>query len=453
MRYVPDAVVDHVNITSLRGILLDRSLGGRLWASRRSAHWSRPRRLAHAVAFPLAPVVMTKRIVASEGWRQRRGAAPQGTLAAVLAMAAVQSVGEALGYALGSGGSEVASPPAGAASTVVRPVTRRLRLGFVGCGAIASLVHLRSARSFSDVEIVGLADPLPAALERAARLAPEAAHFPSVEQLLEGAAPDAVVVATPSGTHSAIASAVLDAGAHLYLEKPIATDLDAAEALARRAVAARRDRSGGLQQAVPSRRAAGTASDRRGEAGADRRDRDDVRRAARPLVDARVEDLTRLRRRRAARPRIAPRRRDPHPAGTRARGGRRGAAVGQLRSRRRCSLLRCRCVPDHRRLLVRQATRRQADAAGRDGPDARARPGPRPAHARPAAGAAWRHSPRRGFAPSCAPGSDPSYRPALRAFVDCAQGGVRAIPLLATDGLESVRAIVESERLATGGER
>ena len=71
MRYVPGAVLDHLNITSLRGILLDRSLGGRLWASRRSAHWSRPRRLAHAAAFPLAPFVMTRRIAASEGWRQR----------------------------------------------------------------------------------------------------------------------------------------------------------------------------------------------------------------------------------------------------------------------------------------------------------------------------------------------------------------------------------------------
>ena len=111
MRYVPAAVVDHVNITSLRGILLDRSFGGRLWASRRSAHWSRTRRLAYAVAFPLAPVVMTKRIAASDGWRQRGEAAPHGILAAVVAMAAVQSVGEALGYALGGGGSEVGHRP------------------------------------------------------------------------------------------------------------------------------------------------------------------------------------------------------------------------------------------------------------------------------------------------------------------------------------------------------
>jgi hypothetical protein len=111
MRYVPEAVLEHVNVTSVRGILLDRSLGGRLWAARRSIRWSRPRRLAHAAAFPLAPFVMTRRIVASEGWRQRGHGRPRGTLAAVVAMAALQSVGEALGYALGSGDSEVAHRP------------------------------------------------------------------------------------------------------------------------------------------------------------------------------------------------------------------------------------------------------------------------------------------------------------------------------------------------------
>jgi hypothetical protein len=108
MLYVPDAIVDHVNVTSLRGIVLDRSLGGRLWAARRSSRWSRARRLAHAVAFPLAPIVMTRRIAAAEGWKQRGDATPRGTLAAVATMAAIQAVGEALGYALGSGGSEAA---------------------------------------------------------------------------------------------------------------------------------------------------------------------------------------------------------------------------------------------------------------------------------------------------------------------------------------------------------
>jgi hypothetical protein len=53
------------------------------------------------------------------------------------------------------------------------------------------------------------------------------------------------------------------------------------------------------------------------------------------------------------------------------------------------------------------------------------------------------------FRAALRPGSDPSYRPALHAFVDRARGHARAIPLLATDGLASVRAIVEAERLAT----
>ena len=97
-------------------------------------------------------------------------------------------------------------------------MTRRLRVGVVGCGAIASLVHLRSARAFGDVEIVGLADPLPAALDRAARLAPRAARFRRSTSYSNGSGPDAVVVATPSGTDSAIASAVLD-GAPISISK------------------------------------------------------------------------------------------------------------------------------------------------------------------------------------------------------------------------------------------
>ena len=331
-------------------------------------------------------------------------------------------------------------------------MTRRLRLGFVGCGAIASLVHLRSARSFSDVEIVGLADPLPAALEGAARLAPGAALFPSVDRLLEGAAPDAVVVATPSGTHSAIASAVLDAGSHLYLEKPIATDLDAAEALARRAVAA------GVIAAV----------------GFNRRFHPIVQQAQRLIAAGRLGQIVEIETIFA----------EPHdlstmPAWKKARRSGGGAPLdlashhvdvirillgreleadgGELRSVRSdlddgflsfaagacritvgCSFVK----PREDRLALRDETGRTLVL---DRVRGRLTLGQRQARVAALAETRLRAIVR--------PGSDPSYRPALRAFVDCAQGGVRAIPLLATDGLESVRAIVESERLATGGER
>ncbi len=108
-----------------------------------------------------------------------------------------------------------------------------MRLGLAGCGAIATLVHLRSARALDGVEVVALADPDQAACARAARFAPAASHHLSVDALLAGSSVDAVVVCTPSGIHASGALSVLRAERHLYLEKPIAASLEEAEEVAR----------------------------------------------------------------------------------------------------------------------------------------------------------------------------------------------------------------------------
>lgn len=63
---------------------------------------------------------------------------------------------------------------------------------------------------------------------------------PSLERVLEDPGVDAVIVATPPGTHHAIAAAALDAGKHVLVEKPLATTSADAWDLARRAQAADR---------------------------------------------------------------------------------------------------------------------------------------------------------------------------------------------------------------------
>ena len=107
-----------------------------------------------------------------------------------------------------------------------------VRLGFVGCGALATAVHLRNAGRIPGVSVMALADPAPTARERAARLAPGAACLESADELLARDDVDAVVVASPSLTHGTLARLVLGAGKHLYLEKPVATSLDDAKGLA-----------------------------------------------------------------------------------------------------------------------------------------------------------------------------------------------------------------------------
>lgn len=101
----------------------------------------------------------------------------------------------------------------------------RLRLGVVGCGAIATSVHLPVLRRLSEVRVTAVADPVRAARERAARLVPGAAALASADELVTRPDVDAVVVCSPSGAHAEHALLVLSARRHLYLEKPLAIDL------------------------------------------------------------------------------------------------------------------------------------------------------------------------------------------------------------------------------------
>jgi hypothetical protein len=106
MQFVPAAVVDHLNVVSPRGIVVDRFVGGRLWAGMRARRWSARRRVAHVLGAPLAPLVMLARILGSDGWRELRGATPRGTALALGAWSVMQTCGEVAGYALGPGAAE-----------------------------------------------------------------------------------------------------------------------------------------------------------------------------------------------------------------------------------------------------------------------------------------------------------------------------------------------------------
>jgi predicted dehydrogenase len=81
------------------------------------------------------------------------------------------------------------------------------------------------------VELVAFAEPEPERRRAAARLAPKAKAFTDYEELLESAEVDAVVICLPNALHAAAAVAALKRGRHIYLEKPLATSLDEAQAV------------------------------------------------------------------------------------------------------------------------------------------------------------------------------------------------------------------------------
>ena len=102
-----------------------------------------------------------------------------------------------------------------------------VRFGVIGCGTIAYWTHLRELRRVKGARLVAAADPDPAARARAAQFARIPVHAAAGE-LLARPDIDAVVICAPTALHSDLAIAAANAGKHVYLEKPIATDADEA---------------------------------------------------------------------------------------------------------------------------------------------------------------------------------------------------------------------------------
>lgn len=93
----------------------------------------------------------------------------------------------------------------------------------IGCGAIARAVHLPTLVSLPGVAVVSVADPTSSARAAAQRIAGAARAFDSAQALLDAGGLDAVVLAMPSPLHAPTAILALDAGCHVYVEKPVAT--------------------------------------------------------------------------------------------------------------------------------------------------------------------------------------------------------------------------------------
>lgn len=110
-----------------------------------------------------------------------------------------------------------------------------VRVALVGCGMWGHNL-LRALVQNPRAEVVAVADTSPAKLARARLLTPGAQAVTSLEEAL-AARPDAVVIATPSASHAAIALDALDAGVDVFVEKPLAVSPADAERCVAKAAA------------------------------------------------------------------------------------------------------------------------------------------------------------------------------------------------------------------------
>jgi predicted dehydrogenase len=100
-----------------------------------------------------------------------------------------------------------------------------LKVGVLGAGHLGK-IHLRLLNQSEKYELVGFFDPFE---ENAIKVAAEFSYkkFDSIESLI--AAVDVVDIVTPTIQHFECAKMVIEAGKHIFIEKPIATTVAEAE--------------------------------------------------------------------------------------------------------------------------------------------------------------------------------------------------------------------------------
>ena len=106
----------------------------------------------------------------------------------------------------------------------------KTRLGFIGAGGIA-LRHFGVLEQFDDVEVVAVCDAdLGRATEGAQRFG--ARPFDDADAMLDAVAVDAVFICVPPFAHGAPERAAIQRGLPFFVEKPVALDMETAEAIA-----------------------------------------------------------------------------------------------------------------------------------------------------------------------------------------------------------------------------
>jgi predicted dehydrogenase/nucleoside-diphosphate-sugar epimerase len=104
-----------------------------------------------------------------------------------------------------------------------------IRVALVGAGKMgahhARAIGMLPARA----RLVAVADPSAEARREILGIAPAAAEYATLPELLTAVAVDVVHVCTPPASHPLIARAALEAGCHIYVEKPFANTVNEAD--------------------------------------------------------------------------------------------------------------------------------------------------------------------------------------------------------------------------------
>jgi len=130
---------------------------------------------------------------------------------------------------LAGAGAAALSRPA-AAGTRARGQRRRIRTGVIGCGSVSNS-YLPTLASSPYVELVSVCDIKPERARQQAEKFRVPHHYPHIDRMLAGAPFEFLVNLTDMQEHERLNRQALEAGRHVWSEKPIANSLPAGQKL------------------------------------------------------------------------------------------------------------------------------------------------------------------------------------------------------------------------------
>ena len=105
-------------------------------------------------------------------------------------------------------------------------MSRKVRIGIIGCGAIAERLHVPEYASSPDAEIVAFCDVIKGKAQAlAGHFAPDAQVYSDYTAFLKKADVEGVSVCLPNHLHGPVTIAALKAGCNVLVEKPMATSV------------------------------------------------------------------------------------------------------------------------------------------------------------------------------------------------------------------------------------
>jgi predicted dehydrogenase len=110
--------------------------------------------------------------------------------------------------------------------------SRKVKVGIVGCGVVATAYYLPYLVRMESAELVAVCDVYRERTEACVRLFGAKEQYQDYYEMIKHADIEVVLILTGPGTHTAFSIAAAQAGKHILLQKPMATTLEDANAIA-----------------------------------------------------------------------------------------------------------------------------------------------------------------------------------------------------------------------------